>query len=384
MNREPAAPPWWWLTLEERERLGLGEAVARTSSGFVFGDPGAPYRIELGPRDESAPVKLGSVSLRLLGDGSRADARRAIYEASRALYARRGRGFDPAAIELEAAGATSLAIIDVPSICDRACAFCHRALQPIAARRPRGSDEDVIEAIDRAESEILFTGDDALSHPRIVEWIARAAARGPVSLIGPARPGLAPRLAPALARAGLARFSSGLFGSEPSTHDRIAGREGALAALAEACAALRGVGIDVELVTPLVRALLADLPAISARARAWSGREPSLLAYVPDTEVGVAFDGLVAPWDELRAALEALGDRGPRADALPLCVLPARWRRGASARLERTDRTLAIVHPEDPCGRCAARAACPGIATTVLRAVGVGGLRAIGSDDSRT
>lgn len=374
--------PWWWLDEAERAELGLGSGVARSAQGVVFGDEGRPLRLEILARTHDAPVRLGPIALRVWGDSGVSATRTLLRGAVDRLGPRLADDFDPAAVAIEARspGATAptpsrLTLIDVPSTCDRACAFCHVSRRPIHERHPRGSDADVERAIETAAGRVLFTGDDALSHPRIVEWVALASARTPeVAIIGPPRLGATAALAPALARAGLRKYATALLGASEGAHDRLAGREGAHRALVEAADAMQRAGIVVELVTPLVRPLLGELGAIVDRGAELARGGHALLAYAPDSDVGEAFDAMVPGFDELRAALLTIERTRASIDSLPLCVLPESRRPQAGPVLDRSDPQLRVVHPEPICGACELRPRCPGIAATVERAVGTRGL----------
>lgn len=379
--------PWWWLTSADCLALGIGEGARRTDKGVVFGAGTSTHRLEVVPRSEDAPVKLGSVALRLWGPTAHPGAKRVLVLGARMLHARRDEGFDAAAIPgdldgpraaVSSAPSAPTVIIDLPSVCERACVFCGIAAIPRAARRPRGSDDEVAQAIDAAQGPVLFTGDDALASPRVVAWVQRASRRGlPVALIGPPRRGATAALAPQLAQAGLGRYLTAIFGEGPAAHDAVAGLDGAFTALEEAVVAMRAAGVRVELVTPLIAPLLPALPGILGRAHALIGATPTLLAYAPDTPVGTTLDHVVPRFDTLREALAPLfapGGPRPSIDALPLCVLPEALRAGAAARLSRSDQKLGACYPEEACGGCALRAGCPGVATTVLRAVGATGL----------
>jgi hypothetical protein len=377
--------PWWWLDDAERTRLGLGASVTRSTHGVLFGGAERPFRLEVLPRAHDAPVRLGPIALRVWGDAGAPGARALLRAAVDVLGPRLADGFDADAVPLRAHGAAPAAktaarttIIDVPSVCDRACVFCQVSLRPPASRSPRGSDEDVERAIAAAEGPVLFTGDDALSSPRIVHWVAMAAERAPhVAVIGPPRLGRTAALAPALARAGLRGYLTALLGASDAAHDRIGGREGAYAAVREAASAMRAAGVTVELVTPLIRPLLGELGAIAARAAELADGGHTLLAYAPDSMVGDAFDAVVPTFDELRDALASLGAARASVDSLPLCVLPEAMRPMGGATLERTDERLHVVYPEAICGACEMRPRCPGLAVTVERAVGTRGLVAL-------
>ena len=377
--------PWWWLDDAERARLGLGNAVRRSERGVLFGDPRRPFRLEIVARADDAPVRLGPISLRVFGNPSDPRARALLRAAVDVLGPRIADDFDPDVVP-GAPGPVVAAprsegnatIIDVPSVCDRACLFCHMSTRPLAERTPRGSDADVERAITAATGAILFTGDDALSHPRIVAWVELAAQKGRhVAVIGPPRIGVTARVAPDLARAGLRKYITALLGTSDATHDRIGGREGALRAVREAAAAMRATGVKVELVTPLIRPLLGELAAITALAAQIADAGHTLLAYAPDSMVGETFDGVVAPFDELREALATLAGARVTVDALPLCVLPAAMRPRGGARLERTDERLHVGYPEAVCGECEMKPSCPGLAATVERAVRTRGLMAL-------
>jgi hypothetical protein len=144
----------------------------------------------------------------------------------------------------------------------------------------------------------------------------------------------------------------------------------------EAAAAMRKAGVKVELVTPLIRPILADLGAICALAADLADGGHTLLAYAPDSMVGEGFDAVVPPFDELRAALAGLAGARVSVDALPLCVLPETMRPRGGARLDRTDARLQVGYAA-VCGECELKPGCPGFAATVGRAVGTVGLVAL-------
>lgn len=377
--------PWWWLDENERARLGLGAAVQRSSLGVVFGDTDRVVRLEILPRTDDAPIRLGPISMRLWGDPRDPRARTLLRGAVEILGPRLADDFDPHTVAIESAlmaaspkGETRTTIIDVPSVCDRACVFCQVSLRPIETRSPRGTDAEVEHAIAVAEGAVLFTGDDALSNPRIVEWVDLAARKAShVAVIGPPRLGRTAALAPALAKAGMRKYVTALLGASEATHDRVGGREGAHRAVREAAAAMRAAGITVELVTPLIRPVLSELGAIADLAATLADGGHTLLAYAPDSMVGDAFDPVVPAFDDLREALTAITGKRSSVDALPLCVLPAAMRSNGGTTLERTDERLGVVYPEAICGACELRARCPGLAVTVERAVGTRGLVAL-------
>ena len=377
--------PWWWLDDAERARLGLGSAVKRSERGVLFGDSRRAFRLEIVARTDDAPVRLGPIALRVFGNPSDTRGRALLRAAVEILGPRLDDDFDPDVVPGEPGpiAATPRAegnatIIDVPSVCDRACVFCHISTRPLAERTPRGSDDDVERAIAAANGAILFTGDDALSHPRIVAWVEMAAQNGRhVAVIGPPRIGVTARVAPDLARAGLRKYITALLGASDATHDRTSGREGALRAVREAAAAMRAAGVKVELVTPLIRPVLGELGAIVALGAEIADAGHTLLAYAPDSMVGETFDAVVAPFDELRVALAAIAGARVTVDALPPCVLPVSMRPRGGARLDRTDEQLHVHHPEAICGECEMRPSCPGLAATVERAVGTTGLVAL-------
>lgn len=374
------AAPWWWLDEAERRALGLGPGARCTELGVVFGEGGGPRRVELVPGGLDAPVRLGPVSLRLWGPSDPA-GRALLGEVASLLRRRLGDAFDPgdagllhAPTQAQAARgeASPGTLVRVPSCCDRACLFCGASRTPAALRAPHGPPPEA--AIDAARGPVLLTGDDAAAHPDIAILVRRAARHGPVSLIGPPRRGRERALAPALAAAGLARWTSGIFGDDASGHDTVAGAAGAFDALREAVAAYAAAGVAVELVTPLVVPLLPRLAAIVARSAALTGPALLLQAYVPDTEVGGAFDAMVPTFPQLRQALAALPTGAQvRLDGLPLCVVPPHDRGRASGRLDRSDPSLGTLHPA-PCRACLARGRCPGVAASVQRVVGDRGL----------
>lgn len=402
MNDAERGLPWWWLRASECRVLGLGQGAQRSDGGVVFGDRCSPLRIEVLGRASDAPISIGEVSLRLWGDLAQPHARVVLAAAARLLSARRGGGgfeLEDATQLLEikadsdgaggAAGATlalsgNPTIIDVPSVCERACTFCEVSCKPLAGRRPRGVDADVERAIVNATGAILFTGDDALSHPRIVEFVRLASANGhPVTIIGPPRLKITASLASSLAAAGLRRWHTGIFGAEAADHDAVAGLAGAFAALVEALVAFRREGIVVELLTPLVRSVLPRLDAVVARAAELSSEPLTLMPYAPDSMVGTAFDSVVGDWSAIREALDRVASARVHVDGVPLCVLPDVLRVAAGGRLERTDEQVRAIYPSEVCDGCALRARCPGVATTAYRAVGSVGLSPVAAASGR-
>lgn len=360
--------PWWWLAPDELERLGLGRGARRTELGYVFGDGKTRRRLEIVPRGQDAPVRLGPIGLRVWGEA--AEAKSLLRAAVNVLGPRLADDFDPAAYAPERPDETET-LIEVPSVCDRACAFCEVSLRPMAERRPRGRDDDLARAIDAAGHDVLFTGDDALSHPSIVSWIERASRGGRrISIIGPPRAGTTASLAAGLAHAGLSTWITAILGGDATAHDRIAGRDGDFAAVAEATTAMRAAGVRVDLITPLARPLLADLAAIRRAAIEMTGEPPALLAYAPDPVTGHALDHVVPTFDELRAALARL-DANASVDGVPLCVLPT-----ALASIDRGHRParFPVVYPARSCGGCALRSRCPGAPAMAVEAVGSDGL----------
>lgn len=381
--------PWWWLTPNEREKLGLVGEVRRSQHGVVFGGPHGA-KLEVLPVKFDGPAFVGPVRLRVWGAVEQRRSQAMLAVASRLLsqrVPRQGASFDPNEAperELREAGGGAVSpttVIDVPSTCERACTFCHVRERPSGQRVARGDLAATLRAIDDAPGAIVLTGDDALSNPTIVEIVEHAVrGRGgarPVTVIGPPRAGTTASLAPRLARAGLSRWVTGLFGPDAPTHDAVVGLNGAFAALEEATAALRAAGVEVELVSLLARPMLALLGAIVARGRAIVDRPITLLAYAPDPVVGDQFDDLVPSFDELRDALERIDGERVGLDALPLCVLSPRRRGGAPAALERSDAGLEAKYPAAPCDGCSVRGRCPGVAPTVVRATQGRGLRAL-------
>jgi hypothetical protein len=392
---DPAEPlPWWWLRNVECVALGLGPGVRRTEAGFVFGDEQSSLRVEVLSRADDAPVRMGPISLRVWGDASGARAHRLLLETCKLLTARRGRGFNPDEVVLPDARiepskpqrelhtpprpqafSGPSTVIDIPSVCERACVFCGISGKSISQRQPRGTDEGVERMIEAATGSVLFTGDDALSNPKLAGWVAKATQRGlPVSVIGPPRVGKTAALAPQLVEAGLRRYITGIFGAAAATHDAVVSLPGAFEALREASEALRSRGVAVELLTPLVRPVLPHLAAIVLEASTLSTQPLLLMAYAPDDVVGHEFDQVVPDFDALRAALARADEWRVSIDAVPLCVLPPKLQARVASRLDRTDAGVRSVYPTETCTTCELKPRCPGVANTVHNAVGARGL----------
>ncbi|MBI2392584.1 MAG: hypothetical protein HYV09_23570 [Deltaproteobacteria bacterium] len=127
--------PWWWLSEDECEALGLGRGATRTAEGVLFGRDGEGPRVEIVSRAAGGPVKLGSACLRLWGAPLDTAGVALLGAVARLLYERRGRGFDPDAAPLAVARRErpETVLLDVPSVCDRAPSAGRR--RPLLRRR---------------------------------------------------------------------------------------------------------------------------------------------------------------------------------------------------------------------------------------------------------
>lgn len=292
--------------------------------------------------------------------------------------------------------------------CDQACAFCELAEQmrspvrrslaaavrrlPLARRGwvEAGGFDALLRALSAREARLTIMGADWARHPArdlLLQRLEREH-RVRVSLLGPstalADGALAARVAalPTLERVILTLLSVDL-----AAHDAVTRTPGSGARALGAIERLVAAGHRPQVNVVLVPEVLATLPATLAWVDA-RGLRAALLAFVPDAgPAGWPPDGLVAPVDAVRGALERSGDAlGCVAElsSVPLCA----WPRGVELPSLSTTTSPTREPPVwgRVCDGCVERPRCPGVTGPYARAYGERGLRAFGpewGDDGR-
>jgi radical SAM protein with 4Fe4S-binding SPASM domain len=158
-----------------------------------------------------------------------------------------------------------VAIWEVTRACDLRCLHCRAAASP--ARDPSElSSAEALELIDQIvelESGVLvLTGGDPLKRPDLFTLIAAAVERRVSVAIAPSvTPLLTADAIARLAAAGVSRIGLSLDGPDATVHDEMRGVTGSFAATLEAIAAVRAVGLQLQLNTSVMRRTVRELPA---------------------------------------------------------------------------------------------------------------------------
>lgn len=259
--------------------------------------------------------------------------------------------------------------------CDQNCGFC-TARRP-AERAPFAGAAAVRARIEEAARggarQVVLTGGEPTLRRDLPALVAYARAAGAGEVVIETNGALIDRgRAAALARAGLgaARVHLPRWGEEL---DAITRDEGGFARTRAALAALAEAGIELEVAVPIVRANLEAVAGLPEALAAEGVRVRALLIEVP---VSAPDEATLSPLADAARAVAAVAAAARRVgiparfDAgamIPPCLFPQPSRvahlyaltPGGAARADH-------VHVE-ACGRCEARAICPGVPREALR-----------------
>ena len=282
---------------------------------------------------------------------------------------------------------------EVPTRCTQRCVFC-------VAWTDCGTDEMVLTpeqllaaaaelltelsaAGDSVRADIVFVGQDALTHEAFPGLLRRFRSHASVQRITVVTPGTGLAkvgLAEEMAEAGLDGVILTLLGTSDDVHDRLAGKAGALADLQLSLANLTAAGLDWELNTVVLRDNQEAFPALLEYA-ADLGRPIRTYLYtnepmVPPEQVArcapdvVAFARLLEQHRDLvEANVESL-------HYAPLCLLP-RWSWHLVSHASQSLPSPASPLP-DACQGCAAIGSrCPSVSAAYVSLFGVTELRRI-------
>ena len=160
-----------------------------------------------------------------------------------------------------------VAIWEVTRACDLCCVHCRASAMP--SRDPRElSTEQALNLIDQLRDlepgVLVLTGGDPLKRPDLFELIGVAVRAGLTVAITPSvTPLLTAAAIDRLAAAGISRIALSLDGPDPATHDVFRGTPGAYQATLDAVAAVRAVGLPLQINTSLSRRTIDTLPAMA-------------------------------------------------------------------------------------------------------------------------
>jgi radical SAM protein len=161
--------------------------------------------------------------------------------------------------------APAVAIWEVTRACDLCCVHCRASAIPSRDPSELSTDEaaDLIDQLGELSPGVLvLTGGDPLKRPDLFGLIETAVQR---SLSVAITPSVTPLLTAAairhLADAGIGRIALSLDGPDAATHDAFRGTAGSFAATLKAIAAVRAVGLPLQINTSLSRKTIGTVAA---------------------------------------------------------------------------------------------------------------------------
>jgi len=208
--------------------------------------------------------------------------------------------------------------------CNLRCVHCYnfdRAQPSLPVLGPRQAggelrDDEIFRILDELRDEgclfLALSGGEALSHPRLVDFVAHAARGGMIPTVKTNATMLDEATARALREAGCASVEVSVYGACAETHDAFVKMEGAFERTVRGVRAARAAGLDGKLAFVLHRRNAGEVTAMIALA------EELGVAYGLDPQLTARYDGTTSSLDERLdgAALEALY-RGPLAALVP-------------------------------------------------------------------
>lgn len=190
---------------------------------------------------------------------------------------------------------------------------------PVLGQRPAGGelrDDEIFRVLDELRDEgclfLALSGGEALSHPRLVDFVAHAARGGMIPTVKTNATLLDDDTARALRDAGCASVEVSVYGATAGTHDAFVKMPGAFERTVRGVRAARAAGIAAKLSFVLHRRNAGEAAAMMALA------EELGVAYGVDPQLTARYDGTTSSLDERLdgATLEALY-RGPLAPLVP-------------------------------------------------------------------
>jgi radical SAM protein with 4Fe4S-binding SPASM domain len=184
------------------------------------------------------------------------------------------------------------------------------------ARGPELSDDEIFRILDEIRDEgclfLALSGGEALSHPRLVDFVAHAARGGMIPTVKTNGTMLDETTARALVEAGCGAVEISVYGATAETHDEFVKMPGAFERTLRGVRAARAAGLDGKLSFVLHRRNAGEVAHMIALA------EELGVAYGVDPQLTARYDGTTSSLDERLdgAALEALY-RGPLAALVP-------------------------------------------------------------------
>ena len=157
----------------------------------------------------------------------------------------------------------AVAIWETTRACDLCCLHCRARATPERHPRELSTDEAlglVQQLRDLDPGVLVLTGGDPLKRPdlfQIVEAAVRSRLR--VAIAPSVTPKLTPEAIGRLAMAGVQRVALSVDGPDSATHDRFRGTPGSFAATRAAIAAVREVGLPLQINTSLTPATVLEL-----------------------------------------------------------------------------------------------------------------------------
>jgi pyruvate-formate lyase-activating enzyme/SAM-dependent methyltransferase len=275
------------------------------------------------------------------------------------------------------------ALVKVGYGCNNHCTFCHT----LDVREIDAPTEEVDRKIDRAarlgHTMIVLSGGEVTMRRELLRWAARSAARGlDFGLVTNGRMLAYAELVEKLLKLRLRYVYMSLHGGTAKIHNSLV-RADAFEQTFAAIPNLAGRGIDFTVNTVVTRQNLEHLRGVVDALLPWPDVVVKFSMVQPKGGGEKLFEHLMPRVSDVAArvkdaieyGLEKSGGKQPFAhDGIPFCLLPGHEERYDDLKTHRFATMievgepdffpvddLAKVQPEDECGRCAVRGACPGL-----------------------
>jgi MoaA/NifB/PqqE/SkfB family radical SAM enzyme len=291
------------------------------------------------------------------------------------------------------------ALIKVGYGCNNHCTFCHT----LDVREIDAATEEVERKIDRAarlgHTMIVLSGGEVTMRKELLRWAARSAARGlDFGLVTNGRMLAYAELVERLVKLRLKYVYMSLHGGTAKVHNSLV-RADAFEQTFAAVPNLAGRGLDFTVNTVVTRQNLEHLRGVVDVLLPWPDVVVKFSMVQPKGGGEKLFEHLMPRVSDVAAKVKDAieyglersgGKQAFTHDGIPFCLLPGHEQRYDDLKTHRFATMievgepdffpvddLAKVQPEDECGRCAVRGACPGLYAGYREVHGDGEVRAV-------